>query len=470
MKCGVPAELFGPYDFMDMKFNQSGANPLYNPIYGALADVCLSLARGGYLVRDVTTKRWVEIDKLSKAKAKMTNEYAGVLRDRHGNVITMALTGKDISDYLRDACPVFSGFVAIPLADEFVIYRGEKRINSFKMDFAPSTPAYAPACEPVLRIIREALCGEPERLTYGEMLDILTKNNDPREDKFRFVMNWLAAIHQEPGINLQTNLWFLGQTTGIGKGTLFRVLSLVFGSSVGKASSGDIERGWNDFALGKLIMEADEFSGDGKRKNELNGIIKRDTTNQLLTINKRGTTPFEVPNITNWGFTSNEVFPLHVDDDDRRNCLFNTTNDIGFKKLTLEFNHKLDGDTQFRREIAEGFAALLDGIPVDKKLIATALDTDIKRDNRESSKNAVETWLMRDPLYTRDREQESVKLFLTFKDWTKDYFPMTKINNINAFSRELGRLAKHGKIHRREVKGAAHRFTIPSENFPKSGT
>jgi hypothetical protein len=103
------------------------------------------------------------------------------------------------------------------------------------------------------------------------------------------------------------------------RGTLTRVLKLVFGAQqIGKASDGDMKRGWNDFLLGKLIMEADEFRGDGGKYN-LNEYIKRETTYPAVLINRRNTTPYEIRNIPNWMF--------HVHDGVSHRC--------GSKALTM---------------------------------------------------------------------------------------------------------------------------------------
>jgi hypothetical protein len=106
----------------------------------------------------------------------------------------------------------------------------------------------------------------------------------------------------------------------VGKGTLTRVLKLVFGAQqIGKASDG-----WNDFLLGKLIMEADQFRGDGGKYN-LNEYIKRETTYPAVLINGVTPRPMRFATSPTGCFTSTMEFPIvaaaQVIDDEKTPCV-----------------------------------------------------------------------------------------------------------------------------------------------------
>src|SRR5271165_2169102 len=112
--------------------------------------------------------------------------------------------------------------------------------------------------------LRESLCDRTGELNPDEMM-LAANSNDEAELEFRFVMNWLAAPIQSPGVNLQTNLWLLGARGGTGKGTLVQVMRSIYGGDLTAVlNTLDIEQGgWSDRLKDKLMIIINELNPTG---------------------------------------------------------------------------------------------------------------------------------------------------------------------------------------------------------------
>lgn len=450
MKCGVDSNVFATYNFEDQAWGVSGAVG-YSASSVFLANLCVAKSSGGYFVRDGVTGGWTPVGNHKLAINKIVGEWTGKGPVTLADGSKQVLGRKEVTEFINDVCPILEDVISIPMGPPLVVYDGSKRLNIFVNKIREGIDENIHQTEELLRLIRQALCNQEGEKTLEEMIDEI---NDPNGSKeFRFVIHWLASIYQNPGINLQTNLWFVGQKKGIGKGTLMRVLKTVFGSAFGQASQQDWERGWNDFIEGKVIVEADEFKASSKV--DFNLLIKKETTNTTVMINKRNTSSYPAPNVSNWIFTTNDEEPIIMEDDDRRNVIVQTTNDHRWTDRSIAFNNWLD-DGANSLAVATGFAGLLRAVAVDVTLVKRAFETEIRRDMRDSSKNAAEVWIEQaDENNLRGREYSPEDLYLRFfAPWAKMYFENTSIKSAKSLGRALTPLTKRGLLNKRRVGGS----------------
>jgi Family of unknown function (DUF5906) len=151
---------------------------------------------------------------------------------------------------------------------------------------ALNDPTIRSALTLLMRILRESLCGRKGSYTLDEMIG-LADGTRPEELEFRFLMNWLAAPIQSPGRNLQTNLWLLGEMGGTGKGTLYHLMSRIYGADhAGLLNADEIQKGgWTDKLEGKLFVCINEINPD--RRFDWNSFIKQNSTEDVIPIRKR---------------------------------------------------------------------------------------------------------------------------------------------------------------------------------------
>ena len=444
MSCGVDQNLYQPYDFEDQLWRDK-SHPMYNEMWYYLSHICVAMNNNGYLVKDKATDKWTQLSNKKSVVIKLNNERSGLVSLPSG--ISQRLGWKEIDEYINNYIPSLEAPVQIPFANDFVICGSSKRINVWYDNILRPEINNIQYLTEFLTMIRESLCAGEGTKDLNEMIAEITDPNGQKE--YRFLMNWLAAIYQRPGMNLQTNLWLIGPVKGIGKGTLIRILESIFGSGVGKASVSDMERGWNNFIEGRLILEADEFKASNKA--DFNSMIKRDTTNPTISINARNKTPYSIPNITNWIFTTNDDNPLMVEDGDRRNVFIHTTNNEEWKQRSIELNTLLN-NPEHNKKVATGFAAILSRIEIDYRLISMSFDTDIKSSMRAGSKNAVESWIDMDDSIVYDKWMRPNELFKDYYiPWVQIYFHSTTIKSIQAWGRQMGSIGYTNK--RIQIRG-----------------
>jgi hypothetical protein len=259
-------------------------------------------------------------------------------------------------------------------------------------------------------------------------------------------------------------------STGIGKGTLMRLIRMVFNTGFSKYSEGDLQRDWNDFLEGVLVLEADEFKG--QKKIDFSNMLKRDSTNNLITINKRGCSPRDIPNTANWIMTSNDEHPLIIEEMDRRNMFIHTSIDVDkWRPYSLDLNRRLDTDKSYAKALPGAFAAVLALIPVDYQLLSIAPHTALRAINRKASQNALEQWLYEADDgdlfgFERDTWLEAGLLFQRFEYYREKFARSSKLNSIAAWGREMSALARADRIKKDDRKGYKPRYFIPSKNYP----
>jgi hypothetical protein len=172
----------------------------------------------------------------------------------------------------------------------------------------------------------------------------------------------------------------------------------------------------------------------------------------------------------NWLFFSNNENPIRTERYDRRNFQVATTNDPSWMTHALDLNNWMDANPDLAKDLAAGFAHVLNGVVVDKNLIATAPDTPLRAENRLHDKNAVECWVVDDDLYPRDKWVLTGELFDSFQNWRQVSAEDSAIRSKQAFSRYLGQVARKsaGGIKSRDAAANKTEWCISSEKFPSA--
>jgi hypothetical protein len=434
-----------------------------------LSDKCVILPDGHWLIRQ-NNGIWMEIKNDHAAFLSMVQNWAGAWPQDGISVIK----DDDIKKYMKDEPPVVSGTIKVPTSAAAVIeYRGNTFVNSWVNSIMlPDAAAINDLNlrQPItllMRMIRESLCNRPGVKTLDEML-ATAMGDDPAEMEFRFVMNFLAAPIQHPGINLQVNLWLLGEMNGTGKGTLDTLMSKIYGSDNALLlNMPDIEkRGWTDSLNGKLWISLNEFAAT--KKFDWNTFFKQHTCDSEMRLATRYSGTSHVMNFGNWVILSNKERPDCIDPHDRRNALVATTSDRTIAELSLQLQKWMADHPEHIDRLLGGFVWILHNHRVDFKMLDRAPDTLLKTEAQEAT--ADDDWLyflLDDDDYPRDRWQRS-------KDWLSDFRRHGSDPALRTTPKmaglELSRLARKGhiQVRYRDIRNKPNEYLVERSKFPLS--
>lgn len=215
--------------------------------------------------------------------------------------------------------------------------------------------------------------------TIRKVLWSVVGNDQECFDRF---VNWLACAFKLR-VKIGT-AWVLHGVQGTGKGILYhQILTPLFGPRhcVSKQIAG-VEDRFNADMETCLIFNLDEArvddSASAKRVvNKLKNMI----TEPMLEIRAMRSNPIQVPNYTNYIFTSNDYDALSIDPTDRR---FNVA---PRQESPIQIT---DAEVEAIAGELRAFAGYLVAYPADLQLARTALNNEAKREMRNASQDAVE--------------------------------------------------------------------------------
>lgn len=221
-------------------------------------------------------------------------------------------------------------------------------------------------------------------LNAAHVRDIVCGGN---ELYFRWVLNWLAAMVQEPGKHAWTSIVLRGGQ-GTGKGHFaHNMVGALFGPQqyLHILGAGQLTAEFNEHLSGKVYIFADEstWGGDPRAAAKLKGLITEDT----IPIHRKFLKMVEEPSALHTVISSNSEWPIPIEHDDRRFTVFDV----------LEL--KKQNDTYFaslRHELMMGgLAAMLHDLlafQVDGKMLRSPLVTEAKSDITAQSLKHIEHW------------------------------------------------------------------------------
>jgi hypothetical protein len=162
------------------------------------------------------------------------------------------------------------------------------------------------------------------------LLDVICNEN---AEHYAWLLNWCAYLVQRPGVTMGVAP-VMYSAAGVGKSLFFEGLVgglFRHGSKMFISDHRHLTGNFTGHLEGKLFAFSDEalFAGDRAAGN----IVKQRMTGETLTIEPKGQTPYEVPNILNLAFASNSDYPLPMDDGLARRLMFLRVGDATPKNL-----------------------------------------------------------------------------------------------------------------------------------------
>jgi hypothetical protein len=334
----------------------------------------------------------------------------------------------EISEHVG-SCPNLYGRLVVPMGPQFVTYRNQHYLNAWYNDMITPAEKNLAVGKLVLLMAYGALCnGKVDKTNLQAEADrvytMVVTNTYDENKEFKFFIMWFAAQAQTPGINLLTNLWLLGETEGLGKGTIKDIMAIILGKAfVGKLDQQEVERGWTDFLIGLQLVEVNEF--DTTKLKFWKNWFKAHTIEPELNAMTRTIGGRIVPHIGNFYFSGNATEQQFSDINDRRNQFIQTSADkwwVGFA-TDLQLNYfKPDPEA-----VASGFAYILDQVKVDHTVISRAFKNELRENIVANSQNEVEEWFENDDSIPWDEWTTASDLY---QDYFAKWFQRSRIGNV----------------------------------------
>ncbi|MCA4964496.1 DUF5906 domain-containing protein [Pseudomonas sp. Y24-6] len=138
----------------------------------------------------------------------------------------------------------------------------------------------------------------------------------PVQEEQHYFREWLAHAVRHPGMRINATV-LLRSEHGVGKGFLAETLlpGLLGKSSVGTVALGDVVGQFNDALVGKTLIVIDEVY---KNPESTVNTLKSIQGNKTITLRRKHIPDTTVDNFLNFIITSNDHFPLPLEQEDRR--------------------------------------------------------------------------------------------------------------------------------------------------------
>lgn len=161
--------------------------------------------------------------------------------------------------------------------------------------------------------IFKAPMAAPGPATTPNLNNILLHLCDGNRELALYVQRWIALPLRNPHVRMERALWICGGQ-GAGKGLFFERLIAPLYAGEACTVRNELHEHFNDWALGKRLILADEFSGDRGAMMR----IKQMMTADKLMIQRKAAERKLVRNRMNFIFMSGHVDALRADCADRR--------------------------------------------------------------------------------------------------------------------------------------------------------
>lgn len=459
-KSGVNRNLYSDYNFEEHIWYKN--KPDFDD-YLKMAEYCVHFDRA-YWIKDPSTGLWSDRGSIYIAQREMENLF---LNASIGNTIVdskfiesfftgkeerQVQVGKKIINTKETigSCPNLDATTCLPFCANKVIFNGKKQLNTWVDSAITPNPKYINYGKIILRLIYRSLCNgaelDPDHLVEENLLLKQIVEDKITNLDFRKVVYFLASLYQRPGYNCLINLWFCGVLEGLGKGTVVTVIGRCVGENlVTTLNVGEIEAGWDDHVIGKILIEGNEIDCSTGRKGgwsakQWGNWIKSKCNEPTVSFRERNFGTHHNINIGNYIFTTNNENPVYLSATDRRNQMIKTTDDPKWVVHAAEIQERLIKPKL--DQVAAGFAEILMQVTIDDAFLNKAHVNEFKAEIQAQSVDVIEEWIKTDINIARKVGMLPHDLYTVFKEWCREYSPEDQNTSLNRWGRSMTNLAR----------------------------
>ena len=207
---------------------------------------------------------------------------------------------------------------------EWVHHKDRRTVDSF--GYKPSGELmffdHAQRCNVVNTYIAPEFPNPESTEAYDRFIKFITFMCGPKAD---FVLDWAAWIVKHPDIKLQFALALISETHGVGKNLFFKIVERCVGiHNTIEFTLDKLFSPHNDYPMNTHLAIINETQVDlsdrfnSKKHKEIIEIVKDLITNDVATVNPKFVKISQVSSYVNYGFTSNNLHGIPLDEKDRR--------------------------------------------------------------------------------------------------------------------------------------------------------
>jgi hypothetical protein len=266
---------------------------------------------------------------------------------------------------------------------------------------------------------------------FQEHLFILCNNN---WDVFYYMERWLAQMIQFPEI--KTICPTLISKQGAGKGSWLDIIRRLIGNKKVMETSEPERDVWGQFngqMVNSFLVNLNELS----KKSTLDsvGIIKHLITDPAMTINNKGVNQYEITSYHRFLITTNSEDPMPTSDDDRRNIIIRSSDELIGNKPYFDLLREAIGND----DMVCSYFHYLKSIPnMDKFNHLPIPKTEYQNDLKELYVPIVNQWILYFKSIHRDGiEISSSESYTDYKEWLKEYAPKYDVMTQTSFGMKI---------------------------------
>lgn len=176
--------------------------------------------------------------------------------------------------------------------------------------------------------MRKKEMAEPNMSATLDDVEILINHlmyiSDGDQQGVLYFLNWLAQLYQTPGIKIPVAIMMYSEFGGVGKSSLHKLISRVFGPSMtGSCTGHQIQKQFNDVVEHKRLMFVNEMPKSEKQDHYEQ--FKNAISEEFVQFEGKGRASKEVRNIAHYIVTTNHTKALPLMKGDRRICVLMCT-------------------------------------------------------------------------------------------------------------------------------------------------
>lgn len=278
-----------------------------------------------------------------------------------------------------------------------------------------------------------------------------------------YLLLWVASMLQDP-LSRRAYLFLYSREQGTGKSLFFESAKLLIGSAVVKANNAlQNDRGFNGELRNAVLAYTEEVNlGSGGGRNAIYNRIKDWSLSDTMTIEAKGSTCFEVPNVVSWGQAANDPSYCPVFEGDDRITIYQVLPPLDEERIPKEVMRE-----RLRQE-APAFLATLLAMEVPApvgRYVVPPLSTEAKRQQARASRDDLSVWLDANPGWvtlTDDALVDGFRDYLAQRDLGKQFWPPQRI--LRALP-ELGDAARGVYVRLRDRAEGRWTATEAAEDF-----
>jgi hypothetical protein len=249
---------------------------------------------------------------------------------------------------------------------------------------------------------------------------------DNDESVAKWLTCWIGQMIQYPAVKSRTPVLISKQ--GSGKGTLMKIICKMLGKRKYWETSKPQKHVWGDFNPMLANCYFVNLNEIGKKQvMEAEEELKALQTDESLTINDKGKSPFEICSYHRFFITTNHMAPLNPEGDDRRNIFIRASDElIGNFEYFSNWNDVILKDVNCIKTFYEYFKSLPD---LDNFHKMPVPNTEHQQDLKQLAITKPEMWLKyytykktagATVIPTEPQKLCSMELFRDFNDWKEN--------------------------------------------------